>query len=105
MPNCELLFQAHSTDGRDIHTEMNSTVFENYVTNQLLPELDTPSVVVMDNASYHSRVDPETASPTFTKKQMQKWLIKNIPFADYYIQGGSYVASHCVVTKLTHVNG
>ena len=33
VPNGELLFQAYGTDGRDFHTEMNSAVFENWITN------------------------------------------------------------------------
>ena len=39
LPDCQLLFKSHSTDGRDYHTEMNSTVFEDWVEHKLLPAL------------------------------------------------------------------
>ena len=74
-----LLFRATSTDGRDFHTEMNSTVFENWVRTQLLPNVPHGSCIVMDNASYHSRVNPETKPPTSNsrKSEMIEWLKKN----------------------------
>ena len=34
---------------------MNSTLFEFWFTQQLLPSLEKDSVIVMDNASFHSR--------------------------------------------------
>ena len=83
IPNCELLFQAHSTDGRDFHSEMNATVFENWVSSKLIPNLDPSSVIVMDNASYHSRLDPDKSAPTSKAKKatMIEWLERNgIPF-------------------------
>ncbi|KAJ4442360.1 hypothetical protein ANN_03946 [Periplaneta americana] len=39
---------------RDYHGQMNSTNFERWVNTQLLPNLPEKSVVVMDNAPYHS---------------------------------------------------
>lgn len=79
VPNCMLLFKATSTDGRDFHTEMNATVFENWVKTQLLPNVQEGSCIVMDNASYHSRVDPETKPPTSKSKksEMIEWLKQN----------------------------
>ena len=76
LPDCKLLFKSVSTDGRDYHTEMNGTVFENWVENKLLPSLDVPSVVIMDNASYHTRKDPETSAPNMSNKlqEMRNWL-------------------------------
>lgn len=34
---------------------MNSFLFENWFNNQLLPILDKDAVIVMDNASFHSK--------------------------------------------------
>ena len=62
---------------------MNGAVFMNWVQHQLLPYLTTPTVVVMDNASYHSMLDPERRQPTsaWKKKQIQDWLTSHdIPF-------------------------
>ena len=83
LPGCQLLFQSHSTDGRDYHTEMNSTIYEDWVEHKLLPSIREPSCIVMDNASYHSRISTDTISPaSSTKKEdMKVWLRnKNIPF-------------------------
>ena len=80
---CKLLFQSTSTDGRDYHTEMNARVFEHFLQSDLLPSLTAPSCIVMDNATYHSRVDPATATPTSSSKKqdMIDWLLnKGINF-------------------------
>jgi transposase len=79
----ELLFQALSTDGRDYHTEMNGVIFRNWLANTLLPALDRPSCIVMDNASYHNVVAHEDKIPTSssTKQEIMAWLAKeNISF-------------------------
>lgn len=39
----------------DYHEDMTSTLFEEWFTNKLLPNISPNSVIVMDNASYHSR--------------------------------------------------
>jgi len=38
-------------------SSINSDVFFAWVTQDLLPKLQTPSVIVMDNASFHKRSD------------------------------------------------
>ena len=83
LPGCKLLYKSHSTDGRDFHSEMNSEIFEDWVEHNLLPALTQPSCVIMDNASYHSRICPDTKVPTLSsrKTEMTAWLEKhNIPF-------------------------
>ena len=84
VPGCNLLFRSINTDNRDYLKEMNSTVFEDWTKKQLLPALQNkPSCIVMDNASYHSRVCPGTAAPTTAtrKAEMQDWLTKqSIPW-------------------------
>jgi len=52
---CELVFRGKNINN-DYHTEMNSTVFEDWVESKLLPKLSPNSIVVMDNASYHCRI-------------------------------------------------
>jgi hypothetical protein len=39
----------------DYHCDMDHTLFENWFTNTLIPNLPENSVIVLDNASYHSR--------------------------------------------------
>jgi hypothetical protein len=50
--NGSLIFESRKTG--DYHEEMNSTVFEEWF-KRVLPTLEEKSVIVMDNASYHSR--------------------------------------------------
>jgi hypothetical protein len=47
------VFLAKSKDG-DYHQEMNSFFFLEWFENQLMPALKNPSLVVLDNASYHN---------------------------------------------------
>ena len=78
IPDCKLLFKSNSTDGRDYHTEMNGDTFEYWLKDKLLPALDEPSLVLLDNASYHTRKDPATTAPTMASKldDMREWLKK-----------------------------
>jgi transposase len=85
----ELVFQAKSTDGRDYHTEMNGQVFREWMENTLLPSLDRPSCIVMDNASYHNVIAPESKVPTATsnKDQIRNWLQhQNVPFLSSHLK-------------------
>lgn len=76
--DAELIFQAKSTDGRDYHTEMNGRIFRDWIENTLLPILDRPSCLVMDNASYHNVVAQEDKVPnsSSTKDEIKTWLAK-----------------------------
>lgn len=71
-------FFNYETNYRDYHTEMNGDTFENWLENKLLPALDEPSIVLLDNASYHTRKDPATTAPTTASKldEMRQWLRK-----------------------------
>ena len=64
LPGCELVFKTLSTDGRDYHSEMNSVIFNKWVEEQLAPALPPKSLVVMDNAFYHSVIKEGTKAPT-----------------------------------------
>jgi hypothetical protein len=50
---CDLVFLAKSKDD-DHHQEMNSVVFLEWFESQLMPALKNPSLIVLDNASYHN---------------------------------------------------
>ncbi|XP_046584928.1 uncharacterized protein LOC124291904 [Haliotis rubra] len=72
---CELVFEAKKSSG-DYHQEMNGGVFMDWMEHQLLPNLDQPTVIVMDNASYHNVREPGSITPTMSslKKTMQDFL-------------------------------
>lgn len=75
---CELVFKGISTDGRDYHTEMNSKIFEKWVNEQLESALPEKSLIIMDNASYHSVREEGTKTPTSNSRKgdMISWLTK-----------------------------
>ena len=87
--NAEVIFQSTFTDGRDYHTEMNGHIFRHWMENSLLPTLDRPSCIVMDNASYHNAVSQEDKVPTTsnTKDEIRMWLTKeNVSFDESYLK-------------------
>ena len=47
------VFQSKKATG-DYHNEMNSTNFEEWFHDKLMPNIPHNSIIVMDNASYHS---------------------------------------------------
>ena len=65
-------------DSADYHKEMNSIHFERWWEDPVLPRLQAKSVVVTDNARYHSRQTEESRAPTtnWRKAQIQDWLRK-----------------------------
>lgn len=61
--NAELIFQAKNYG--DYHNQMTSIKFEEWFRNQLLPNIPRNSFIIMDNASYYSRL--------IEKMPMQAW--------------------------------
>nr|XP_049693359.1 uncharacterized protein LOC110382585 [Helicoverpa armigera] len=57
----------------DYHESMNAAKFENWF-KEMLPRLEPNAVVVMDNASYHSRRKENTPVTSWNKTNIQKWL-------------------------------
>ncbi|XP_066947072.1 uncharacterized protein [Macrobrachium rosenbergii] len=62
---------------------MNNELFHQWLTTQLLPSLPEPSVLVIDNAPYHSTLTEDGGCPTSVTKRenLIKWLEHlRIPF-------------------------
>ena len=78
---CDLVFLAKSKDG-DYHQEMNSVVFLEWFENQLMPAPKNPSLVVLDNASYHNvkTEDKWCAQILVRKKLFSKTISHNTTF-------------------------
>ena len=72
--NAELIFQAKN-DG-DYHHQMNSSVFEEWFKNQLLPNITPNSVIVMDNAPYHSVKLEKHPTSSWRKGDIKDWLVE-----------------------------
>ncbi|KAJ8913779.1 hypothetical protein NQ315_002685 [Exocentrus adspersus] len=51
--NASLVFSSTSKSA-DYHDSMNREMFEKWMTEKLLPNLEEPSLIIMDNAPYHS---------------------------------------------------
>lgn len=69
-----LIFESKKTG--DYHEDMNSTVFEKWFFNTLIPVLPRGSTIVMDNAPYHSRIKEKSPTSSSTKSVMIEWLQK-----------------------------
>ncbi|XP_064087409.1 uncharacterized protein LOC135202086 [Macrobrachium nipponense] len=70
-----LCYPAKSTSG-DYHGEMTGELFIRWLTTQLLPLLPEPSVLVFDNAPYHSQLIDACRCPTTATKKADliTWL-------------------------------
>lgn len=75
LAGAELIYKAGSTTG-DYHGQMNSGNFQKWVVNQLMPNLQPNSVVVLDNAPYHCIQVDKAPSPYALKGDMIEWLRK-----------------------------
>ncbi|XP_048258693.1 uncharacterized protein LOC125384209 [Haliotis rufescens] len=77
LPGCDLVFRSRSTDGRHYHAIPHH--YHTELKSQLLLALTDKSLVVMDNAPYHSCRDPVNRCPpsNSTKGEISQWLDKN----------------------------
>lgn len=67
----------------DYHGEMNHENFLLWFENQLLKNLTRPSIIVLDNAPYHSKVLNKIPNSGWTKAAIQEWLTsQNLQFTD-----------------------
>lgn len=72
VPNCLLMFTSKKTS--DYHEEMNNQKFYEWFNESLLPNLEKPSIIVMDNAKYHSRVLDKPPTLNSRKSELLEWL-------------------------------
>lgn len=68
---------ASKTKVGDYHAEMNSKKFEEWITSQLMPYLPANSLIIMDNAPYHSVVLNKVPNTSSRKQEIIDWLEKN----------------------------
>ncbi|KAJ8917932.1 hypothetical protein NQ315_002627 [Exocentrus adspersus] len=73
-----LLFESKNTG--DYHEDMNANVFEEYF-SQMLDLIPPGSVIVLDNASYHSWQTEQTPTTAWKRADIIHWLSeKNVSF-------------------------
>ena len=73
VPNTTLIFRSKNDTG-DYHDKMTAEHFEEWFASKLLPNVQPNSLIVMDNASCHSRHSEPVPVKSWTKKKMQEWL-------------------------------
>ncbi|XP_074035567.1 uncharacterized protein [Leptinotarsa decemlineata] len=76
IPEASLLFCSKFLT-LDYHGEMNSTMFIKWITLQLLPSLEEPSLIIMDNAPYHSEILNKQPTSSSKKSEIVSWLHEN----------------------------
>ena len=80
--SADLVFQSKKATG-DYHDDMTVAHFEEWFHNSFLPNLQSNSLIVMDNAPYHSRKLEPVPTMSSTKLGMQDWLTaKGIVFPE-----------------------
>jgi hypothetical protein len=80
VPGALLVWKATSSNG-DYHSEMNGNNFQKWFCEKNLENISVKSVIVMDNASYHSCKSETCPNSSTRKADIQAWLTKhNIPF-------------------------
>jgi transposase len=70
---CELVYKAGKATG-DYHGQMNSDNCEKRMNEKVIPNLATPSVIVMDNAPYHGKQVDKTPTKSSLKKDTLEYL-------------------------------
>lgn len=61
----------------DYHGEMNQDNFLRWFEYQLLVNLEEPSTIILDNASYHSTILNKVPTTASKKADIQEWLSRN----------------------------
>nr|XP_053608001.1 uncharacterized protein LOC128673871 [Plodia interpunctella] len=76
----DLLYKCKSSKG-DYHDEMDTENYTKWLTEKLIPNLPPNSIVVIDNAPYHSKQLNKPPTMAARKQDMQNWLSeRNITF-------------------------
>lgn len=72
IPGAQLVY--HGKKDGDYHDEMDGPMYEKYFKEKLLPNIPPNSVIVLDNATIHSRKTERLPTKNNTKLAIQSWL-------------------------------
>ena len=72
----QLVFQAKKRTG-DYHGQMNWENFSKWFTEQLMPNIPPNSLIIMDNATYHTVLVNSTPTSNSSKEELRTWLSEN----------------------------
>lgn len=84
VPNCCLVYRSKSASA-DYHHDMNRDNFTKWITEKLIPNLTKPSLIVMDNASYHSVQLNKPPTQANRIADIKEWLrTNNIQYSEQW---------------------
>lgn len=75
LEDAEWIFEAKKHDG-DYHGEMDAHNYEKWFVN-IVNKVEPGSVIVLDNAPYHSRLAVKVPNMSWRKADIQAWLLEN----------------------------
>jgi transposase len=77
VPNAKLVYKSTKKTG-DYHGQMNQEIFHKWFSEKLIPNIPNNSIIIMDNASYHTVLAKHSA-PTrkCSKEKILAWLEQN----------------------------
>lgn len=82
IPQCKWVFRSNK-GGTDYHSEMNNQSFKKWFSENLLPSLEEPTSIIMDNAPYHSAQIDKVPCTNWRKQEIVEWLArKNVVFSE-----------------------
>ena len=85
-----IVFQSKKTTG-DYHDKMTSEHFEEWFHDSLMPNIPANSLIVMDNAPYHSRRLEPVPTMSSRKQILQDWLtVRAIEFPENALERELY---------------
>lgn len=103
VPNASNVFATKSKLA-DYHGDMNAEIFVKWLKEKLVPNLEEPSLVIMDNASYHSIEKEKQPTSSWTKPAIIAWLQKHsIPFEDNLLKPELLYIAKCNKKPKTYV--
>lgn len=76
VPGALCIFKSKTKSG-DYHDEMNSKNFNTWLRTQLVPNIPHNSIIVMDNASYHTNQINKAPTSASRKQEIEIWLTVN----------------------------
>jgi transposase len=77
LPSAQLVFLCEKNTA-DAHVEMDDEIYEQYLKDQALSNLPPGSVIVLDNASHHSRRVETIPTVSRRKDKIQEWITSHV---------------------------
>ena len=77
IPGALLFFRSKNGNKGDNHDSMNYMCFRDWFQTQLLPNIPAHSLIIMDNASYHSKMLNKAPTSSSKKCEIIQWLTEN----------------------------